>query len=551
VLAALLAAAVGGCAPPAAGPADTFGIDFAGTNPSGGRSAVVFFIDGLNADVFDAMLRAGELPNFRRHFVERGLYCRRAVAGLPSVTLADETTFVTGLLPGHHGITGINWFDRNRLIWRNYETIAQKNTLDDDYNAPTIYEQFPYRTTFSLFFQAHRGATKFVENWTSAGPPYLFGFYEYIDRLSLFRFHILTDVARVRREFPAVTICYLLAPDQRSYQQGPDSEAYRESIRQADRQIGRVLGDMRRGGVYDDLVIGLVSDHGHTGVERHFSLEDFLANVGLDIAPAHLWENTKFEDRLSYYRRYSCVLYGSGDRYWAICLRKPLPQQDATPASWAAWPVRPDANDLRHYPTTKTTGGIFERRVVHGTVDLIDALAAQEAVDVVTYAAGTNRVRVRRRTGEVEFAQPAGPGGAISCRVLDGNDPLGYRGKVPADVLAGRPLGQRQWLEATKDAAYPDLPAQILAYFRSRRAGDIAVFAAAGWDFGNVHRGGHGGLSPADMFTPLLLAGPGVPHATLPVARTADTMPTLLRLLGRPAPPGLDGQSLVDPARKQ
>ena len=116
---------------------------------------------------------------------------------------------------------------------------------------------------------------------------------------------------------------------------------------------------------------------------------------------------------------------------------------------------------------------------------------------------------------------------------------------MPDDVLAGKPLTPEQWLAATCATDYPDLPAQIVAYFRSHRAGDIALFAAPGWDFNTVNRAGHGGLRPGDMHVPLLLAGPGIAPGRLAATRTVDVMPTILHLLGRPVPPGLDGRPLV------
>ena len=94
---------------------------------------------------------------------------------------------------------------------------------------------------------------------------------------------------------------------------------------------------------------------------------------------------------------------------------------------------------------------------------------------------------------------------------------------------------------------FPDLPAQILAYFRSYRAADIAIFATPGWDFGDGKRGGHGGLRGAeDVLVPLLLAGPGIPpRRRVDVARTVDLMPSILALLGKPIPADLDGTPLV------
>ena len=86
-------------------------------------------VDGVNGQIFHEMLDEGELPAFKKYFVDRGLY---APAAVPTrLRHAGElTSLVTGLFPGHHGIIGINWFDRNELISRNYETMAQKNMLD-------------------------------------------------------------------------------------------------------------------------------------------------------------------------------------------------------------------------------------------------------------------------------------------------------------------------------------------------------------------------------------------------------------------------------------
>jgi arylsulfatase A-like enzyme len=488
-------------------PAGTFNLDFSGIDARDVTGAIVFFVDGVNPFVFEELLEAGDLPAIREHFAERGLFAPRAVCNVPSVTLANETSVVTGLYPGHHGITGINWFDRNRLIWRNYETIAQK-----------------------------RGATKFIENWTSAGPPFFFKWYEFVDRLTLFRFNILIDVAEQRREFPAITVAYLLAPDFRAYEHGVDSWQYREALRHTDTQIGRVLADLNRAGLLDKLLIAFVSDHGLTDVTRHFHLEQFLReDVGLDLASARLWEDDSFRRRLDMYQKHAAVAYGSGDRYWAICLRRPIRSESGV-VDFEPWTIRPTPADLKSYPTRT------------GNVDLPALLAARQEVDVVAYSVGPNAVRLVRDDGEVEFHQATGRDGPISYEVISGIDPLGWIGKVPQDMLEGEPYPAGAWLEATIDTQYPGLPAQIVAYFRARRAGDLALFAAPGWDFHIRNRAGHGGLRPADMLVPMLLAGPGVPHQRIDVAQTVDLMPTLLYLLGRPVPSDLDGNALVKPA---
>ena len=186
---------------------------------------------------------------------------------------------------------------------------------------------------------------------------------------------------------------------------------------------------------------------------------------------------------------------------------------DETPSDWPAWPKRPTADQLRAYPTDR------------GYTDLPRRLAELPAVDAVAYASGPNEVRLVRADGEVSFRQPDGPGGLITYDVVSGPDPLGWHDSLPADFDRDRAHAPRAWLTATVSSPYPGLPAPLLAYFRSRRAGDLAVFAALDWDFGCVNRAGHGSLGPGDMQVPLMLAGPGVPVRRLDVAQTVTWCP--------------------------
>ena len=564
ILLLVAAALVAGCGAWTDERQETFGFDFPPPAAGEGPSAIVFFVDGVSRDVFDHLLADGRLPMIQKYFFDRGLYARRCVSSIPSVTLACETSLVTGVFPGRHGVTGIKWFDRNRLLRRNYETIAQKNALDGDYIAPTLYERLEGETTMSLFFQAHRGATKFAENWTSAGPPYFFGWYDLVDRLSLLRFHIAASVARQREAFPRFIIAYLLWPDMEAYRSGVSSEAYERALEHTDAQIGRVLRDLEAAGRLETTVIVFATDHGMVDVDRHWPIEKvFRDDFRLNVATQHLWEETAFEDRLAHYGRHACVLAGSGDRYWAVSLRQPKPcaagEKGGAPA-FENWLVRPSAQDLRAYPTRDG-----------GRIDLIKRLREQEAVDLVAYRAGPGRIHVTGRRGTAEIVSSAvglltdraerasSAAGAetrrarwqsectYAYRVVQGEDPLGYTDALPPEMVLGQPHDAAAWLEATIDTAYPDLVPQLAAYFDAPRSGDLAVFAAPGWDLGEVHKAGHGGLATGEMLTPLLMAGPGVPHERreAPV-RAVDVVPTLLDLLGKTVPQDIDGRSVVD-----
>jgi len=251
---------------------------------------------------------------------------------------------------------------------------------------------------------------------------------------------------------------------------------------------------------------------------------------------------------------------GSGERYRAVYLRKPLPEGQRNGEEKAAgllstfltsalpflaapveatgfenWLGHPTPQDLRAYPSRDGKA-----------VDLVARLIAAEAVDVVACRAGPAAVHVATKKGLVELSRPSPESRSVACRVLQGTDPLGYAASKAAGLMDGRPHSPARWLEATADTDYPDLVPQTLAFFDSHRAGDMLIFASPGWDFEGGKKGGHGGVRAADMHTVLLLAGPGVPHErrSEPV-RSVDLGPTILYLLGRPVPAEVDGRSLL------
>ncbi|HNX27544.1 MAG TPA: hypothetical protein PKK48_09080, partial [Phycisphaerae bacterium] len=269
-----------------------------------------------------------------------------------------------------------------------------------------------------------------------------------------------------------------------------------------------------------------VSDHGLLEVTKHFHVDDFLQNtLKLDVAQKHRREKHPLAERQAYYNQYPCVTYGNGDRFWAVSLRKPA----AEAGKFEPWNVRPTEADMRNYPNR-----------ANARIDVIARFIAESAVDVVAWADGNGGVNVATRGGQVTFRQPDGNGAAIEYKVVHGTDPLDW-GRY--GIKDGQKLLPREWMERTHETSYPGLPADICAYFRCKRCGDIALFAMPGYDFNNVHRAGHGGLRPGEMFVPLIIAGPGIAQQKIKYARTIDVVPTILELLGK-SPMQVDGKAL-------
>jgi len=528
-----------GCGVPSAhGPSDTYGLDFslAPKAKEQAQGAIIFFVDGLNAEIFDEMLHNGELPAIKKYFVDRGAYAPCAVASLPSSTLANQTSMMTGMFPGHHGVVGTEWFDRSNLLYRNYNTIAQKNTVDFDHNSTTIYEQLSDRTTWSLFFQVHRGASQFIENRISGGVSYFFGMYELTDRITLYRLKLVAEAAQARQEWPAFISVYMLAPDFRAYRLGIEHPLYEDAIRHADYQLGRVLGDLESAGLLDRLHLVLLSDHGMHRAPVHFMVENYLEKgLGLKLARKKYYEKTRFNQRWQYYSKYNVVSMVCGDGFASFYLRRPI-RENGKVVGFDSWLQSSTIEDMENYPVGKN---------LDQTVNLPQKLLKHPAVDSLAFALSPDVVRVRLRQGEVEIRAHRHPSGTTySYHLIEGSDPLGWAGHVPPDALAGNKYTGREWLAMTNKTDYPDLPEQIVTLFQHHRVGELVLFAADGYDFRDNNVAAHGGTRAVDMHVPFIIAGEGIPHGRLENIRTVDLKPTLLQLLGREVPAGLDGRPI-------
>ena len=73
---------------------------------------IAFLFDGTNSNVLYDMCARGEAPNVAR-LIEMGMaFGHGAMSSMPTVTLANHTSILTGAHPGHHGILNNAWYDR-------------------------------------------------------------------------------------------------------------------------------------------------------------------------------------------------------------------------------------------------------------------------------------------------------------------------------------------------------------------------------------------------------------------------------------------------------
>lgn len=488
------------------------------------KKAIIFFVDGLNREVFNTLLDANELPQIKKYLVQRGIRVENAVTVAPSITYAATTTFITGQVPGHHGIMGNKFFDRDRYFLADYSTIETYRDTDKHYQSPTIYEILNDKYSVSIQVAIRRGVYLNIDNWATSGIRWYFNQIPEIDALTAERFKMIGEISRQAGRWPDLIFSYFPAVDEMGHRFGTASKQYHAAIKNIDEQIGRICIALETNDLLDSTTLFFVVDHGMASCrkERHFDLEELLehqfdlvyrlAEHGPDL-------KTHFGERVAYFNKYKAVLIRSGDRQAMLYLRNGTHWQDlASPEQ-----VEPVAKFI----------------------------SQQKAVALVAYR-GLGGVVIQNSRGRGLIRCEDRQDGLLnenrqSYAVIDGEDPLGYAGVTRAgQLMDGQYHTSQEWLEATIDTQFPDAPVAMSGLFDSRRTGDVMVFAADGWDFGPKNLAGHGSLRRDDMLVPMIIAGPGMKAGgTIKYARIVDIAPTVVEVLGGEKQDTFDGVSLL------
>ena len=468
------------------------------------RSVLMLLADGARADVFERLLAAGELPEIQRHVVDRGGY-RRASSTFTSTTGPAHLPFITGCYPGTANVPGYRWFDRAAYRpglpagpWclRSYNgPEAYLYAKDIDPAIRTIYDIVD--DSIDVFGVVTRGVKD--GNCLLArvkAPIWLWAHYAH-DYSTADRLAARATVAAVERraEFACVVFPGI---DWKSHYVDDDGASALRSYAIVDRAVGRAAKALRARGDYDDTLIVVCSDHGHSPVHEHYDLPVRLeTDAGI---------RTAYHSLPAARRDPKAVACASGNGMCQVYIK---------------------ASGWRHAPSRDEIAGLHP--------GLIEMLLAEPATDIaITRTGEGDWLNVESRRGRARLRE------TLDCEIeyaVDGADPLGLP-DLPARMTA------EEALRATFDTDHPDVLVQIAQLYRSARAGDIVVSATPGYDLREryehpEHLSAHGSLHSAHMTTPLAIS---TQLADGPL-RTADVFATVLDYLGREAPDGIDGVS--------
>jgi arylsulfatase A-like enzyme len=514
------------------------------------RTAILMYIDGVGNQMLDERMAAGDVPNIKHYIIDRGLRFRRTVTCMPSITYAATATMLTGLDPGRHGIVGNKWFDPHAMEYREYGHIKTYRTAQNDLRGVTIFELLHDQFTTSIQVATRRGVTREIDNWATSGISWYFGRYTDVDQLTAMRFDLIADLANRTGRWPTFILAYFPSCDEVAHRFGIGSPRYRDAIRNADDQIGRICRGLERANLLDRTLLVLTSDHGQAPIRDGDGFVDMArylrGHYGLKATDE--WNpDPDYINRYAFYDRYDVVVVPDAPRLLGLHLRR----------AGLYWYDRPE--DVRRLELSTRNGRILAEQLATDLARMpctrFVAVRAGEGAVLLVGRRGKALVRRLRENHAATADTRCEPEQeAFGYKVVEGDDPLnlpatdlsdGGEGDEPPEKV----LSARQWLASTIDSDNPGTVPQIVSYLDSPRSGDIVVFAEPGYGFG-PDRSGHGSTTPQEMRIPLVFVGPGVSHGvTDEPTPLPGVMPTIITWLGfgdRLAAAGrLDGQPLL------
>lgn len=241
----------------------------------------------------------------------------------------------------------------------------------------------------------------------------------------------------------------------------------------------------------------LTSDHGLTQTHTHFDLAAYFSRRGL----------RALQYPVIFKIRPKSAIMISGNSFGAVHL-------------------------LNHVGDEVLCGAELKKAIGE---DTLEDLAQQPAIDFIAWRGSNQDYFIRSKNGTARIIKHAD---GITYHPETG-DPFGLG-------ILDTPLDNDAALVATFESDYPDGLVQIVQLFNSRRAGDLVVSAANGFDLRDnweypEHKGSHGSLHKDHINVPLIYNQTGWDDRP---ARTTDIFNSILKWMGKPTISNSDGRAL-------
>lgn len=235
------------------------------TNRKKSKRVVLLSLDGICVAGF----QQAKTPNLDA-LLSRGVLSLDTRVVMPSVTLPNWMSHLSGSGPEQHGVVDNNW------------TINEHKLPGVEIDADGYYP-----SVFKVLKEANPCIkTAFYYNWLNLIYPYN---QKYLDEVSFLKddaylpnYEKAFDFLVKNREEPTLVFLYSVHTDHAGHKYKWMSPEYIRSIEEADVEIGQFIDKMKRENLYDDTHFMFLSDHGGIGrVHGGVSTDEMIVPWGI------------------------------------------------------------------------------------------------------------------------------------------------------------------------------------------------------------------------------------------------------------------------------
>ncbi len=517
---------------------------------------VAILIDNTNGEKFFEHLRSGQLPSLKEHVLDRGSFCQHSICQFPSSSSNGHTTLATGTFQSKHGVVNAVFWEQNKqpLVAHKVDSInlGTIKLWDKIITTKTMFEYIPNKNSASFHVIKRGAGFHFFElaNLARYAPLFLklkFKGVEAVAKKTGFLESALMSIFekyvkgfKKGQKFYQLTFILHLPTDLHAHKHGHDSKEYIEATRLVDGMVrilvngfdhdGEHYPGLKDMGLYEQTAFALFADHSSKpfAKEKMFNL---IKPLKKDF-PGRSFSAPKY-DKKEKYGPWDALFVESAEFIQVL-----LP--DGNGQSRRTLPIE----NIQSYPVN---GAVFNFK---------DYFFKYDAVARIYHPITPDCIVVHGRTGSAQITRQHGEGNARSYKyeILSGIDPLLYTSEAPA-IADGHFHSHLEWLKATYQGTYPNVPDHMFGFFDCVLAPTFIVVSESGWvfynpdnpdDHTNTYVNQHDAEYRYEVTTPLVLGGAGVKKGVeIPVCQNVDLLPTMLKLLGIPfAPTDFHGRPL-------
>jgi Type I phosphodiesterase / nucleotide pyrophosphatase len=474
---------------------------------------ILIIMDGVRANVLYDSIWTHRMPYLEKYVFNRAAVVDNCFTCFPTNTVPGHLAILTGCYADKHQLPHMRFWNLPQMKYRDYSGLDIFNLLDEEYNSNVkmIYEFFTKSFAFTLASFA-KGS-----NYTYLNKPRMIFFY-LMQKILGYKVILLQSLKTFLRYLKQNTkgslfVLWLPISDEIGHAKGPNSPELLQHLQEVDRLFFKALFEGYKGwdgliksGLQDSTYFFITADHGGFPIQTESELIQDLKILPLQI------ENKQIPLKTAN----TCdALIAYTDGVANFYVKNPVSQN---------WGDRIDYNHLINYPTPQGSINLIEQLLTIPTISHVFAREPTVGAESYLVQSQSGKSRIQRKIEDHKIL--------IAYQILSGSDPFEYEDPQILELMDGNFYSTEEWLNKLTGTNYPMMLDQIPRIFNCTHIGNLLIMVKEGYSFAKKSKKGtHDTGTHICSRVPLIMAGPSIKHTTIPIARTVDIVPTILRLL--------------------